>query len=368
MQDGRWNTWDQFIRFMVPKKYAKLIAQCIEPNDFISLFATMGISGNAWVSSGNLRSSGFPGLEGSIKRDGRWNSWEDFLRFMGMEVRENVAEKIRACQTPTDFLALLGVLGIPEDKWRSSDWLVKNKHSSVYKSIHNRFDSWNNFLKFMGIKISQEEKKNWPTKLASCEEPEEFLALFRRENIPGDTWKNSRWLSENGHIALYRALMRDRRFASWKEFRAYMRGEEHESWNQKVAFCREPQDFLKFFKELGISVEHSRNSSWLRKNGFPEVFNAIMSDRRFGNWSTFLACLDGFLPMKGIHSEKKAFSLLRKEILRLRASAEWIVNNPKDGEEIRPEEWNEIRKPKYYENNIIVKTVADFLAGKVDKK
>jgi hypothetical protein len=90
------------------------------------------------------------------------------------------------------------------------------------------------------------------------------------------------------------------------------------------------------------------------------LMKAIELDQRFKSFRKFIVCMDGRLPFDGIQSEQEAQEYLQKEILRLRQSGNWILP-PQKSSEILPEEWEEIRIRKHYDDNIVVKVVSDFL-------
>ncbi len=118
----------------------------------------------------------------------------------------------------------------------------------------------------------------WRDRINWCESRDDYRKLFAVLGIEGDKWQNTSWLvhtaklsPEEGGIgkhleALLSQLRKRSSLATFKNFRAWMNEEEPElTWTEKVEACKTPEDFMQFFRGLGIQKDEWKNTFWLRK-------------------------------------------------------------------------------------------------------
>lgn len=128
----------------------------------------------------------------------------------------------------------------------------------------------------------------WTNIITELHSSAEYLELFDKLGM-GDHWMNSVWLKENGFSAIYFAIKRSVQFKEegWKGFLKFM-GCEGESIMERVEGCKEREDFIRLFKELGLKEEEWQSSEWLHKNGFNGLYGAILKQFKDERWKGFL--------------------------------------------------------------------------------
>jgi hypothetical protein len=351
LKDTRFADWQAFCDFMgIQRTWAEKVTACIEPKDFLSLFTDHEIE--EWKLGTKIPS----GLRTAILEDGRFKDWKAFLKFMEA-YEENWVDKVAACIKPKHFLKLFRDNGIKGNEWHSSIWLQKNGYQPAYKAIvkDGRFDGWAAFKKFMGLNI----ETPMADIVAECITKKDFLNLFSEQGAKGDEWKKSRFWQEKNY-PLYRAIRDDERFGSWQAFLEFM-GEKVESFlSDRVRGFTSRDEFLELFEELNMLEEIWRSSGKLSKAN-SGLYQAIF--KRFGSWGVFLACMDGKLPFEGIQNQQQARALLKQEILRMRQSGNWI-RQVTESSKVSREEYDEIVRPHYYDNNVVVRAVVDYFQSK----
>jgi len=133
-----------------------------------------------------------------------------------------------------------------------------------------------------------------------------------------------------------------------------------------------PAELIALFRRHGI-----KGDEWRTRNGIRDLEEFVDEDgmtknglikgikNRFGDWRRFVACMDELLPMGEIRSERQAKQLLRDEIMRLKAAGEWKLG---DENEVSQKDYDEFARKEYYEKNIVVRVVADFLRERAKAK
>ncbi len=218
--------WPGFLKFMgkedavSPKKQ---ITGCKNKNDFLRLFRSLKIDKENWMSAFWLQRNGFSGLYSAIVNDLRFekNGFKDFLRFMGIEIKVPLRERVASCKKPTQFLKLFRELGLENSEWESG---LESKYSNLYQAIiHDlRFaeDKIAGFYIFMGV-LKEETMSQI---IAKCVTPDDFLQLFHELDIPRNAWRSSHWLEKNERVSVYLSIVRNPRFqeTKWQGFLQFM--------------------------------------------------------------------------------------------------------------------------------------------------
>ncbi|MCK5020607.1 MAG: DEAD/DEAH box helicase family protein, partial [Candidatus Peribacteraceae bacterium] len=260
------------------------VQQLNSPEEFWQLFALLNVAFEDVFSSAWFRNNGYDRFYKAISEGQRFGVWNNFLEYIGADNIKNsyhvsdrkLINRVVGCKMPDDFIKLFREEGISDDKWHSSHWLQANGYRGLCSAISDiRFDTWSNFLGFMKVE--------------------------KEIGIQGNEWLSSFWLENNGYRRLYRAIVNDARFNSWSTFLEFMSVECDGSWTKRVAVRKTPDDFIKFFKEIGIQGNEWKNSKWLDTNGFPGLRMAITEDIRFESWSAFLA----FMDPEAIHEDEE---------------------------------------------------------------
>lgn len=148
-------------------------------------------------------------------------------------------------------------------------------------------------------------------------------------------------------------------------------------WWQRIEWANDSQSFKRFMSLLRVPNERWRSSRWfyeksslpLEKGGAGKDLQSLglLAWRRFGSHKGFVARLDGHLPFGGFQSKSEALDALYSEIRRLRSGGEWINNLPTKHPILRQEK-EEISKEQYYNNNIVVAEVADYLQNGINRE
>ena len=182
--------------------WADKVNNCETPDEFLKLFVETGIPGDEWKNSGWLQNRAMlPPDKGGIGR--RLNSLAKAIadRFDGhpkfvawMEGKEKPADNwyqvVNKCITPEDFLMLFKSLGIPGDKWKSSEWLQKKamlqpdrggigrKLFRLTVVLRKRFGGHPQFVAWMGGNIIPPNIKIAAPKIAT---PEDAIKVIREQ-------------------------------------------------------------------------------------------------------------------------------------------------------------------------------------------
>ncbi len=330
----------------------------------------------------------FTQIVNGIKQDPRWQGdYKKFLEFMG-QTDKSYAQIVRDFKKPEHALDYFKSLGLKESQWSNYEWWSNYSQLPLEQGgvgkimtgfpqavrVEGRWPTWIKFMEW----VKEEKIISHAERCRMCKTPKQFLKWFEEEGIPSDLWQNSNWLinisclsPQEGGIAssksyIHKTIMRDGRFESWDFFLSWMGIVVQQTWPVRVAKCRNANDFIALFNSLKIPKGLWRKASYFQKNGLITLHNNICKDLRFGNWTTFIACMNDRLPFDGITSQRQAEQLLKQEILRLRQSGKWIINDSESKmfPRITPEERQEITKQEYVEKNIVVKTVAKFMNSK----
>jgi hypothetical protein len=339
-EDNRFGSYPHFVAWMdgkdeVEKPIVEQVRNCITPDDFRSLFKKMGIVDDSWRSDEWMRTGSqkppdegginkkLGGLSNSIRSDNRFGSFRRFLAWMdgNEELDDTLMKRAQACQERNDYLSLFEEVGIPNGRWKSNRWLqskpvLKTEEGEVAVplegiviAVRERFDSHKKFVAWMEGK--DEVDLPWKERIAPLNTPQHFIEFFRDIGIPGEEWKNSNWLQsvavkapENGGIGQPLQGLADalrKRFESHPKFVAWMEGKDgpEETMVDVVTRCRTPDDFLQFFREMGLPEDAWRISTWFTHRaklppeeggigrnmaGFP---GAIKNDERWDTYSHF---------------------------------------------------------------------------------
>jgi len=356
------------------------------------------------------------------------------------------SEVVRDCSTPRDYLAVFEMLNIPNDisgekyatsyysvtdkslnavyrraAWKSTTWLRRNGFLALKLAIMKRFDTWEEFMKFLGF------ESDWDSVFSQCQSADSFRKIFDVIGVEGDNWQSRQWLQKNGFNFVYIFILKDKRFKDWDAFKKFMDLEVTESypsmlakcedaesvhtlfeglgipykvwtnsrtlgekcsgmaaaierdkrfssfddfmlfakaarsWPQKLALCGSRADYLELFAKEGIPEDRYLSSKWLIDNGFKPVYRVL--EKKHGEWKIFQAIMQERLPFDGIQSKQQALVCLRAEVLRLRATGKWI-NDENGSDRITKAEYEEIAQPHHYENNVVIRAVTDFFSSK----
>ena len=296
--------------------YRIQVAACETPEDFLTLFRLRRIEGDKWGSSDWLGKNGYDRLYKSIIKDPRFAvaGWKGFKEFMRGPLpatlvldetilSHDLVAQVATCKTSNDFQILFRLHGILHEEWKSSKWL-KVKGWSLYRSIIKdpRFAAagWQGFKEFMlGPPIREISEQ-----VATCKTPDDFRTLFQLHGITGEEWRSSDWLGKKGHDSLYRAILKDPRFAAagWQGFKEFMLGPPTldksillREISEQVATCKTPDDFRTLFQLHGITGEEWRSYVGLKSRGNWNLYHAINKDPRFleRGWEYFKQWMDG---------------------------------------------------------------------------
>jgi len=196
-------------------------------------------------------------------------------------------KRVEWCQTPDDFRDFFTSLGVKEEQWRMHTWLANEASkpveeggigrslSMVLQALKKRFGSHSQFIAWMDGKEKPEASLR--ERVQVCTTREDYLALFKDLGIPGEEWKNSRWLertsalpSEEGGIGLKLAhlvhyIREKEEFGSFPQFVAWMEGKEKpdDYLTVRIGACKELPDFFALLRELGVPGNEWENTKWL---------------------------------------------------------------------------------------------------------
>ncbi len=264
--------------------WPKKVAACETKEDFLWLFAEEGLSEEQWSNSGFLQRNRYMSLSQALSS--HFQGLDNFKRFMGLEAKIPWTERVTACETREQLLALFATEGLTEDQWSNSNWLAANR-AGLRSALRNRFIEWDNFKRFMGLEkkmplIKKVAKIPWTARVASCETRKQLLALFVEEGLTEDQWSNSRWLGEN-KPGLKSALQK--RFKKMDNFQKFMGLEAKIPWTERVTACETREQLLALFAQEDLTEQQWSNSRWLNKNGYSALQQAL--DKRFDGWDNF---------------------------------------------------------------------------------
>lgn len=290
------------------------------------LFVEADIPGEEWSNTHWLCENGYNGLCKALhtRFDG---SWMNFLDFMGISPRRahpgrgwpsRVKDK-----SPDELRIMLREIGIPGEEWWSSEWLRENGFQQVYRALRDRFEgSWDTFLAFMSVEKNLVARVNGKSAA-------ELLSLFAEMGIPGNEWQSSHWLQANGFPGLYAVLVR--RFNnSWDEFLSFMGILKETPWTERVR-DKSSDELLALFNEVGIPNQEWRNATWLQRNGFGGLYQALHI--RFSPWEIFLTFM-GVDPRSIFANEAEATAALYR-FLEERSLAPSDLADPQKLPELR---------------------------------
>jgi hypothetical protein len=302
-----------------------------------------------WKSTTWLRRNGFVALKEAIIE--KFGSWDDFMKFLGLESDWNAI--FVKCTNANDFIQIFSNLGIPDDTFLSRQKLQEAGYNFVYIFIlkDSRFPTWDDFKKFMG----KETPESYPSQLAKCSTAEEVHTLFENFGIPYEVWTKTSALQKI-NPGMWAAISRDNRFNDFDDFLTFANA--FRTWPQRIALCTQREMYVQLFEENGIPSEKCTSSKWLIDNGYKGLYKAL--EQRHG-WKKFQAIMRERLPIS-FSSKEEALGYLRREILELRKKPNWICKYQKT-DRIEKREYDEVSKPEYYENNVVVKAVTDFFSN-----
>ena len=332
-------------------KMTERVRECTTREDFFALFSDLGILGENWRKVIWLcQQAALPPAEGGIGKsmsrlvsaiahDSRFKKYTQFIAWMDgkQEPPKSWTKKVRACETRADFLHLFEESGVPGVEWRNSNWLGQTARKSIEEGgigknlvalvgairLDLRFQSYPKFVAWMDGKEKPDE--SWKKKISRCVSREDFQHLFEQTGIPQERWKVGAWLAtvaplppEEGGInrplaALVVAIREDCRFQSYPRFVAWMDGEElsadfarkqRQRYAERIRACIKPEDFIQYFRELGIHSNEWKNCMHFRRASEPielggvgriisGVPQAIAADPRFKSYRKFVAWMEG---------------------------------------------------------------------------
>jgi hypothetical protein len=379
--------------------FPKRIANCQTREDFLQWFTELGIPGEFWKDGPWLATKAkLPSEEGgigksmtallqAIRSDERFGSYPQFIAWMeGKEkAEESMPKRVSNCQTPDDFLQLFTELGIPDKKWRNTNWMrniapLSSEEGGIGKNfaalcsairLDQRFGDYRQFVAWMDGK--EKPDLTIAARVRACQTREDFLALFADLGIPDGAWRRGKWLfniaklpPEQGGIgknlsSLASCIQSDERFGSHRYFVAWMDGHSRIDTPvvTRVRACQIPADFLKLFSELGIPGDAWRSTAWFRElSGRPKaerpagitgIPHCIANDGRFASYIDFVAWMDG-VPLEGITSDLQAHDLLANEAARLGVTVDMLLH---------PDSTGEFRKQSH-----VLRKVLDYFASK----
>jgi hypothetical protein len=237
----------------------------------------------------------------------------------------NWQNRISLFQVPEDYLRLFTCLSIPQQKWRSSNWLSTISKLSINeggidinlktfsRALREIFNSHPNFVAWMDGKEKPdltfiEIVENW-------QKPNEAIIYFQALLITEEQWRSSSWMVRKAKLSksqggieknlsgLNHAI--NKRFNTRKDFLAWIDGKEKPdlTFKEVVYGWQTPIDALNYFKNLGVPGEQWRSSGWLSNaaklsinNGgininLEGLYKAIF--KKFKSYSIFLAWMDG---------------------------------------------------------------------------
>ena len=289
------------------RRWAEKVDSFDSPEDFLQLFAEIGIPGDKWKSCAWLqRTSKLPvdqgglgeclvGLENALCR--RFKGFPGFIAWMkGRDVPENTwAEKVKNSTTTEDFLRIFREIGIPDNKWRNCEWLESKAKlpkeqggigytlTGLSAVIRSKFGGHPQFVAWMDGK--EKPDNNWIEKVNSCLIPSDFLKLFQETGIPGEKWKSCGWLLKKSRLpigeggigrslsGLYVSIRK--RFGGHPQFVAWMEGRTVEpKLKIEIPKIKTPEDAIEVIREqalaLGITEDGLLNpekiSEYIRSN------------------------------------------------------------------------------------------------------
>ena len=122
--------------------YIDIVQSWQTPEDALNYFASIGAKEREWESTGwfyssnhsslpQKRSDTLQGLSIAIRK--RFNSHREFVAWMDgtTEVKKSFTEEVAAWQSPQDALQYFEVIGLPDNKWRTTTWLTETSKLSA---------------------------------------------------------------------------------------------------------------------------------------------------------------------------------------------------------------------------------------------
>jgi len=350
------------------------IEWCQTPEEFQSLFQSIGIGNEQWRSSEWLSRKAklaadeggigiqLAGLSCALRK--RFGGHKEFVAWMdGMsEPERNFKEIVQFWKNPNDALLYFHSIGLDGDEWRNSGWLVKNAQldtaaggigvslSGLVQAIRKRFGGYRKFVAWMDGK--EKVERSIYEIVNAWRNPEDADSYLRLIGLNDRQWNSSDWLSSKAKLEpkeggigsnlkpLARAIAK--KFGRHKEFVAWMDGKSQadqtnleivESWQQ-------PEDAESFFSEIGVPHEKWRSSWWLQKiaklplssGGIEKNLLALSQKirKRFGGHREFVAWVDGAILVDKIETVRQAQDIVHSECKRLELTTdEYLDPDPK---------------------------------------
>lgn len=134
------------------------------------------------------------------------------------------------------------------------------------------------------------EGATWTGKVNSCKSSDDFRLLFQEIGLPEEEWKTSSSFGQNGYKALYDAIIV--RFHRWREFLKFMGQCVGRDFRTRLESCNTRNDFLSLFESEGITKNEWRNGTWLKNNGYYDLYSAICRNSQFQSFATFISYMD----------------------------------------------------------------------------
>ena len=170
----RFKSWDEFLIWMGEEVEEKIDWDEIfkSPKNARDYLKKEGLLENNWRSSSWLEEKGYQKFYIQVvktttkeRQRPRFKSWKDFLVWMG-EIEKNTNWN-KLFKAPENVKKYFEEEKIDNENWMSSGWLSKNGYQFFYyqatqskiKEQKPRFNSWNDFLVWMGEREEIEEKQ-----------------------------------------------------------------------------------------------------------------------------------------------------------------------------------------------------------------
>jgi len=320
---GKWGNFLDFMKVSIEERdqtAARKIAECETKEDYEKVLVELGFSDKSWTSTNWLRTHNGQGIYRAVKQ--KFVDWKAFLDFMEIGMREGNGKwhiRIPACTSRNDFLKLFEEAGLPEDKWRNSTWLMRNRFAGLYAAIYKKFGgSWKSFLSYMEVPNNQQQGY-WIKKVHACTERQDYLSVFKELGISDNKWQSCNYLQKNGASGVCVAI-RKKFGGHWSHFLDFMGTDPKERkgfWNSRLAICGTPQEYKQCFIENQIP-ESTWISSTKLKLHYQALYKALV--RKFKTFGCFSAFMAGAPIVDKVENEEQVFAILHSESERLEMS------------------------------------------------
>lgn len=413
-KDSRFSGHAEFVAWMdgskeVQKPMSDKVASCKSPDDFIKLLTQSGVPGDKWRNSTWLSKpetrdpsetkTNFGAFSRAVTNDPRFGSFPKFVAWMDGKAAPDptYVKSVADCQRPEDFRKYFAAHGIPGTAWRNTKWLRSDSSKPIEDggvgrglaglaiAISNdpRFGSHTKFLAWMDGKDGPDMSIR--ERLQQCKTQQDFREYFKELGVPGEHWRNSRWLQisakrpqEEGGIGrtlagVIPAIRKDPRFeGSFLRFLAWMDGntEPEKTFVQSVQGCQTPDQFRRYFQEIGIAGDEWKESSWMSNKAKlpPEqggigrtmagYVHAIRNDPRFEqSYAKFVAWMNGNADVE------KTFIQRVRECKTPDDFRDYFTELKIPGEEWRNSQWLGSRAKLAFTDGGIERTLAGLLAA-----